>query len=103
SIGTEASEEFDGVQVLERSPEVTLGGVIGGVDDQRMAVPVTHGVPKQLPNVFPDMTAPIQRNDAGIMDPFHENHHGVASLKHLVIAVVRRLNPRCTVCDTPFG
>src|SRR6266567_5530493 len=51
SVRADARETFDDVQVLVRSPEVTLGRVIGRVDDQRVALPVTNRVTEPLPDV----------------------------------------------------
>src|SRR5260370_955526 len=103
SIRADARETLDDAQVLVRSPEVTLGRIIGRVDDQRIALPVTDGITEQLPEVLPDVRAPIQRNDTGVVDRLHENRNGVASLEDLEVAVVRRLNPGRAECDAAFG
>src|SRR5207244_4621329 len=94
SVRADACKTFDGGQVLVRSPKVTLGRVIGCVDDQSVALPVTDRVTEPLPDVLPDMRAPIQRDDASVMDGLHENGDIVATLEDLEVAVVRRLNPR---------
>ena len=86
-----------------RSPEITLGRVIGRIDDKGVILPVANGVTQPLPDALPNMRAPIQRDDASVVDGLHENRDVVAGLEDLEVAVVRRLDPWRPECDAALG
>ena len=62
---------------------------IGGLDNQRVAVPVAARVPHPLAYLLWQMWAPVHGDDASVVDHLIENHHRVRSLKELHIVVVR--------------
>src|SRR6266700_6897414 len=66
-FGVDAREALDHVQILTRSSEPGLVGEIGGVDDQRVALPMTDRVAHPLADFFRKMLR-VHPDDSGIVD-----------------------------------
>src|SRR5436309_9374822 len=82
----DACEAFNHVQVLG-SRERSLVCEIGGVDDERITLPMANRVAHPLVNVLGKMRS-VQANDAGIVDLLGFNNHVSRTLYDLQIAVV---------------
>ena len=80
------------------SKEGVLAVEVGGLDDQRIALPMVAVAARPLADVLPQTRAPVQRDDAGVMKHLRQKHHVVAILDDMVVVVVvpRSANPMIT-------
>ena len=65
-----------------------LIGVIGGLDDQRVAFPVAARIAHVLADVGAHVRAAVERDHAALMDHFVAEHHVSGRLHDLVAVVV---------------
>src|SRR5580704_6279118 len=72
------------IRVLEGSARTE----IGGFHDERVAFPMTPGIPVPSMEVLGEMRAPIERDNANFAVPFVFDHHVTCGLNNVYIAVV---------------
>src|SRR5437016_3156413 len=85
----DACEAFDHMQPRAGPSEVDLRGEVCGVDNKRIAFPMSAGVTQPLAEVLAEMWARVERNDAMFVDHLVENRHVSSGLDNLNIVVVR--------------
>src|SRR5580698_8221754 len=83
-----ASKTYDQMQVRIGPMEAGVFGEIGGVDHQRLTLPMADRVAHPQPYRGWRMRAPIQGNHADVMNHFTHNHHVVRRLHDLEVVVV---------------
>src|SRR5206468_885702 len=76
-----------------------LRRVVGGLDDERVAFPVTAGIAVPLLNVRRKVRTPVERDDARVVDGLLEDRHVILRLEDLDVAVVARAEPRGAKAD----
>src|SRR5438094_134244 len=91
-----SSEAFDHAQPIADNPVETpnqrLVVEIGGLDDERIAVPAAARVPQPLTDTWPDVRATVHRYDSHFVDVFLETSHILRRLHDLVVVVVNSRN-----------
>src|SRR3989442_5526531 len=86
-IRRDTGEAFDDMQVFRRSQKVVLEGEVRGVDDQRCAVPSAPRVSAQPGDTPGKMRAPVQGNDARVVERLHQEHDVSGRLQDLKVTV----------------
>src|SRR5207253_7659761 len=87
-IRTGAREAFDQMQILVRSPEMSLISEIGRVDDQRISLPMAARIPHPLSNARRQMRTPVEGDDANVVNHLDQNRDVFGRLHDLIIIVV---------------
>src|SRR5579863_9162267 len=77
AVGASAGEALNDVQLIARVHEGS-GLVVGGIDDQRIALPMTARVTEPGPDRGRKMRTPVEWNDARVVNRLHQDGHGVA-------------------------
>src|SRR4029450_9079079 len=82
-----ARESLDHAQVFAGSSEVGLTGEVRRLDDERRPFPTTTGFARQTLHLLGKMRAPIQGNDANVVNHLDENGDEFRSLQDLIVVV----------------
>src|SRR5262245_40174768 len=89
-----AREPLDDAQVLARPRERILAVEVCGFYDERLALPAAARDPNPLTDRCRRLWAPVEGNNASVVDHRGENHDVPGSLHDLIIAVVPGVHHR---------